>query len=146
MAATPCVISEYNPSGNGYPVITRNGVGFNHHRYVYIRAHGNLPANIVVRHTCDNPRCINLEHLVAGTQLDNMRDMIERNRAVHNGMPGEANPAAVLNIDTVAEIRRMYETGTYHQRELAAKFRVSQSQISRVVSGRSWRVSTSNSV
>lgn len=51
------------------------------HRWRYEQVHGPLPRGAVVRHTCDNPRCVTLEHLVAGSQADNMRDMQDRGRS-----------------------------------------------------------------
>ena len=58
------------------------------HRISYALAHNinpvDLPSDVVVRHTCDNPPCVNPAHLVAGTQVDNMHDMAERGR-VRNG-------------------------------------------------------------
>jgi HNH endonuclease len=62
----------------------RNDLGYallNHHRVsriVYQDTHGTLPK--VVRHTCDNPPCIRRDHLLGGTQTQNMRDMDERGR------------------------------------------------------------------
>ncbi|ACP44084.1 hypothetical protein VPP93_gp13 [Vibrio phage VP93] len=37
--------------------------------------------HVVVRHTCDNPRCINPDHLIGGTIADNNRDRAERGRS-----------------------------------------------------------------
>lgn len=54
------------------------------HRKVYAEAHGVPLCDLsgkVIRHTCDNTRCINPRHLLVGTQADNMRDMVERGRA-----------------------------------------------------------------
>lgn len=54
------------------------------HRLVYCEYNGvtlNDIAGKVVRHTCDNPRCINPAHLVIGTKADNNKDRAERNRS-----------------------------------------------------------------
>lgn len=40
---------------------------------------------MVVRHTCDNRKCINPEHLVPGTHRENMKDMVERGRSKYCG-------------------------------------------------------------
>lgn len=40
----------------------------------------NAPPDKLVRHTCDNPPCVNRRHLLLGTQFDNMRDACERGR------------------------------------------------------------------
>ena len=50
------------------------------HRYAYERAHGAIPAGLVVRHSCDNPPCVNPAHLLVGTIADNWMDAILRGR------------------------------------------------------------------
>ena len=55
------------------------------HRAVYCDYHGlslDYIEGMVVRHICDNPRCINPLHLMLGTQQDNIDDMMERGRHV----------------------------------------------------------------
>lgn len=42
---------------------------------------GYLPKNLMARHKCDNPLCVNPYHIEPGTALDNCRDMWERGRA-----------------------------------------------------------------
>lgn len=39
-----------------------------------------LPRNIYIRHKCDNPKCVNIEHLLPGTPKDNSQDMLDRRR------------------------------------------------------------------
>ena len=58
------------------------------HRYLFELEFGAIPDGLVVRHSCDNPSCVNLEHLSLGTPLDNNRDKVERGRQArgsHNG-------------------------------------------------------------
>ena len=50
----------------------------------YEEKYGNIPKGMVIRHKCDHPYCCNIEHLEAGTQLDNVRDMIQRGRDVYH--------------------------------------------------------------
>ena len=57
-----------------------------------------------VLHNCDNPRCVNPDHLRLGTQLDNMRDRAERGRDADRR--GSKNGRAKLTVEQVRAIRR----------------------------------------
>lgn len=107
------------------------------HRVVYEYYNGVIPKGMVIRHTCDNPPCCNIEHLVIGTQQENMRDMVERGRA--SSRPGENHPNSVLTDKDVLEIRRLREENGITYKELAEKFCVSQSLIAQVITRRSWK-------
>ena len=119
----------------------RDGYGHSHgkllHRLVYSR-HNNVPlesmAGQSVRHTCDNPRCVNPDHLLLGSHYDNMRDKVVRGRSQ---MPKLRH----LNSEQVAQIRQQYKpggkaAGTHSptgQRALARAYGVPQSVIRQIV-------------
>ena len=50
------------------------------HRAAWVVTYGDIPAGLVVRHSCDNPPCCNPSHLSLGTHADNARDAFERGR------------------------------------------------------------------
>lgn len=111
------------------------------HRVVYV-THNNLEwqdiVGKVVRHKCDNPRCINPEHLEIGTHSDNMLDMYARGRN-HNsytGVPNERHGMCKISNDTVLKIRELAAQGLT-RKELRQMFNLSKSQIQRIVTGAS---------
>ena len=76
------------------------------HRVAWLIANGSLPADQVVRHRCDNVACVRPDHLLLGTQADNLQDMRERGRAHFNRFPaGVRHPNARLSDAAVAELR-----------------------------------------
>lgn len=100
------------------------------HRFAYELYCGPIPAGLRVRHKCDNPGCVNPDHLILGTQLDNMADCIARGRFCR----GEDKPWAKLTEAQVLEIRTL----SLPQRAIAALYGVGRSTIRQVLSGQTW--------
>ena len=61
-------------------IVKVDGVGMDRHRAAYLLAGNTLQPGNVIRHTCDVPHCFNPDHLIEGTQADNLRDAVERGR------------------------------------------------------------------
>lgn len=90
------------------------------HRVAYALTHGECPAGTHVRHTCDNPVCCNPDHLVPGTNADNVRDAKARGRNAR----GERHGQAKLTDAQVAEVRAQRAAGILAHK-VAARFGVS---------------------
>lgn len=57
------------------------------HRFIFEEMYGPIPEGLVIRHRCDNGRCINPEHMLLGTIKQNIHDAIERGRLKPFGRP-----------------------------------------------------------
>jgi len=77
------------------------------HRFSYEAHVGPIPKGMFVCHKCDNPLCVNPDHLFVGTASDNMQDMHRKGRAKahHKGPSGERARAAKLVAEQVIAIR-----------------------------------------
>jgi hypothetical protein len=128
-----CVYYTGSILADGYGIIR----GTTAHRYVWMKARGSIPDGMDVMHLCDvlyapgdirYRKCINLNHLALATTSENVQRMYFLNRGIHKTTPAQ-----------VIEIRQLWETGKYLQRELGAMFGLTQPQISQIVRRVSWR-------
>lgn len=134
-----CILWDKHINRDGYGQVRHKGMMRGAHRVAYCEYHGiDIEAidGLVVRHQCDNPSCVNPEHLELGTQKDNVQDMVDRGRCV----VGSKNHMAKLTDQIVRCIREEYvpysrKSGT---RALAKKHGVSRSRISLIVRGIGW--------
>lgn len=120
-----------NRQRSGYGYFYGDSVGgkrrtWGAHRLMWEIVNGPIPDGHEVCHSCDNPPCVNPAHLWIGTHRENMLDCVAKNRQGVGGPPARLSPAQC------EEIVRMRANGAY-QREIAAKFGVSQSLISKIV-------------
>jgi len=106
-------------------------------RLAWTLTHGNIPERMCVCHKCDNPACINPDHLFLGTHAENMGDMKTKNRR-KNINTGEKNGRAKVKQDDVLKIRHLYKTRQANQVQLAKEFGISQSSISAIIRKKIW--------
>jgi len=110
------------------------------HRYAFLAAYGCIGDEVCVLHRCDNPACVNPDHLFAGTKFDNYYDMRDKGRHVDPPRAsGSAHPRAILSEAQVSEIRRRYEQRTISQKQLGRIYGVSESTIGAIIKRRIWR-------
>jgi hypothetical protein len=89
----------------------------------------------LVLHKCDNPPCVNVEHLYIGTTQDNSNDMVNRGR--HQDSRGENNGRSKFSSDEIQNIRNLYPA--LSAREISKQFSISITTAYRIVLRKSWR-------
>jgi hypothetical protein len=100
-----------------------------------------IPPGKLVLHTCDNPSCINPEHLFLGTHLDNARDRNQKGRHVH----GESHPRAKLTFEQVHNYKLLKNAASYFlglregARIARAIAKIPITTASHIDSGRRWK-------
>lgn len=77
------------------------------HRFSYELHKGPIPTGLLVIHSCDNPGCVNPEHLRVGTNSDNLGDMAAKDRSTR----GRRHPRVKLTEDRVRHIRALIAAG-----------------------------------
>ena len=123
------------PRGYGRVPMSNTTVGA--HVIAYEVWVGPIPDGLIIRHKCDNPPCINPEHLEPGTHQDNSDDKIKRQR--QNSVTGEAHYAAKLTADSVRKIRNEWAEGNATQFDLAQKYGTTNKNIHLIVQRKTWR-------
>lgn len=114
-----------------------NGKVDSTHRIIYKIHNGDIPNNMVVMHTCDNPSCCNPKHLILGTQNDNIQDMVSKQRNVYKTK--EDSHFAKLTEGQVTEIRNKYTGKRGEKVKLAKEYNVVVTTITNILNNKSWK-------
>jgi hypothetical protein len=106
------------------------------HRLSYETFVGPIPDGMEVCHKCDNPCCVNPEHLFVGTRQDNIDDREAKGR--NNPPQGSRHSKAKLTETDVlsARFERFHKNTSYQK--LADKYGVSKKTIQNAIKGRTW--------
>jgi hypothetical protein len=96
---------------------------------------GEIPENMCVYHKCDNPSCVNPNHLFLGTHKQNMIDCMNKGR-----FPvGEKNGKSKLKTADIIEIRKLYKNNV-RQRDLCEIYNIDRARMSRIVNMKTWKI------
>ena len=115
------------------------------HRLSWELHRGAIPADLGVLHRCDNPRCVNPEHLFLGTDAENVSDKVAKNRQARGGgdgpqLPhGEGHMLHKLTVPAVVEIRRQLEAGELPRGAIAVQFGVCKTTVNQIAQGKTWK-------
>ena len=138
-SATGCLLWIASVDQHGYGQISRGGRGTGMGkapRVAWILRYGSIPAGLAVLHKCDNPRCVEIDHLFLGTLKDNVQDMIRKGR--HRPARGEKNGQAVLSAVLVRELRRLHRENGSGSSQLAKQFQLNRQTVRAVLNGSTW--------
>lgn len=102
------------------------------HRLMWAETHGPIPVGFCVLHHCDNPPCINPDHLWLGTNSDNILDKMRKGRTPN----GELHWRARLKKEAARDIRSRFRALLI---ELSGKHGVSVETVRGVAAGKGWR-------
>lgn len=103
-----------------------------------------VPHGVFVCHKCDNPKCVNPDHLFFGSPKANQQDMWKKGRGVtervnrENYLRGEKHRLSKLTKENVKQIRSMYKFRKFGAARLAKLFGVSKHAIQDVLNKRTW--------
>lgn len=122
-----CWLWTGNKDKDGYGSLRTTTYQVRAHRVSYKIHYGEFQNDLVVRHRCNNPSCVNPAHLAIGTHQDNMDD---KTAAGHN-RANETHPNVKFSNETV----RMIREATGLRKDIARKFGVSESQVGNIRSG-----------
>lgn len=110
-----------------------NGKGIGAHRYSYALHNGPFQKSLFVCHKCDNPKCVNPDHLFLGSHQDNMDDMAGKGR--QRSPKGEESPACKITEETA---KKILESKLSYS-ETAKKYGVSKSSVAAIKNKRIWK-------
>lgn len=149
-----CWIWTGDRTSKGYGRISKDGVRIGTHRYSWLIHNGTIPKGLCVCHTCDNPPCVNPDHLWLGTNLENQQDMTKKGRRVinmvglhsfegrklqlENVSRGERHIRSKFTNNKIYEVRALWETG-YTINGLARTYGVAVNTMNSILKRKTWK-------
>ena len=118
---------------DGYFSYCKDNRVYRMHRYIYIQNFGEIPNGLLVRHKCDNRKCINIDHLELGTHKDNHDDCVNRGRKPK----GENCVTAKITELQAMEIISIGVNVNYHH--LSKIYGISPATIRDIVLRKTWK-------
>jgi hypothetical protein len=130
---TPCIDWKGCIDNEGYGRIGIQRRSVRAHRWVWEQSYGQVPSGLVVRHACDNRKCVNLEHLLLGTPGDNNNDRDSRQRQARGE---KSRKSSLTEIQVIGLMARLL-TGTDTQAAIARELGITKQSVHAI-----WTLST----
>ena len=138
--------SHISRGGDSYPKLKLNRKTVIMSRYIYERYVGEIQSGLMIRHKCDNRRCINPDHLETGTAIDNVHDRMKRGTSKitfntsankrYKNFKGEECGNSKLNQKQVDEIRK----DNRQYKFISVQYNISKANISDIKNNKIWSI------
>lgn len=125
-----CWLWTKNTVAEGYGTIRAWGKNWRAHRVSWVLHYGAIPAGQMVCHRCDNPSCVNPDHLFLGTAKDNASDMVRKNRQARGLRAGR--------VKITPSIVWLIRTGMVPHSRIEKDYGIKRGQIGRIKRYESW--------
>lgn len=102
------------------------------HRFSWQLVNGEIPKDKIICHKCDNPKCVNPDHLFLGTPKDNTQDMLSKRREVRGSQASWSKLTPQQVIEILADKR--------FQREIAKDYGICQQAVSDIKRRINWKI------
>jgi hypothetical protein len=133
-----CIEWQKAKSKYGYGMISFHNKVMTANRLMLILLYGEPDTKSVAMHSCDNPPCINPDHLRWGSHQENSKDMVAKGREKIKPISGPTHHNAKLNKDKADEIRLLLAVGNTHK-YLAKLYSVAPSTIYSISKNNTWK-------
>jgi len=121
-------------NGAGYGVANVSNKVERAHRLSFLAFKGSIPDGMYICHSCDEPSCVNPDHLFAGTPKQNMDDMRAKGRQVLGERRGQRNGSAKITDAQAVEIYKATDSNMV----LAAQYGITSTMVGYIRSGKNW--------
>lgn len=102
-----CWIWMASKNSDGYGNVWAKGKCLKAHRLSYQLFKGDIPIGKEICHSCDNPSCVNPDHLWVGTHKENMNDMVNKKRTLY----GEQRKNNKIPVSLRPKLAERYKSG-----------------------------------